>query len=67
MPRSTRLRLQLNDADARKVRQWLAPELTQRRAQRAALRARQQQRRRHGLLLALWMLVFAVLLLSRYL
>ena len=67
MPRSNRLRLQLNDADARQVRQWLAPELEQRRAQRAASRARQQQRQRRTLLLALWVLVFAVLMLSRYL
>lgn len=67
MPRNPRLRLQLNDADARQVRQWLAPELEQRRAQRVASRARQQQRQRRTLLLALWVLVFAVLMLSRYL
>lgn len=67
MTRPSRLRLLLSDADARQVRQWLAPVLAQRRAQRLAQRQQQRKRQRRHLLAALWLLVFAVMLLARYL
>lgn len=67
MARPSRLRLLLSDTDARHVRQWLAPLLDQRRAVREAQRQQQRQRQRRQLLAALWLLVFAVILLTRYL
>ncbi|KAF1013196.1 MAG: hypothetical protein GAK31_03345 [Stenotrophomonas maltophilia] len=61
MARRGRLRLWLSDDDAHQVRQWLAPVLEQRR------KAAEQQRRRRQLLTTLWLLVFAIALLTRYL
>lgn len=63
MARRGRLRLWLSDDDAHQVRQWLAPVLEQRR--QAA--EQQRRRRRRQLLTTLWLLVFAIALLTRYL
>jgi hypothetical protein len=60
MARSDRLRLLLSDEDARQVREWLAPVLARKRA------AAERGRRRHSLLLTLWLLVLIVALLTRY-
>lgn len=60
MARRARLRLWLSDDDARRVRHWLAPQLAQRRQQAT-------ERRRRLLLTTLWLLVFAIALLTRYL
>ncbi|WMJ71052.1 hypothetical protein [Stenotrophomonas sp. 24(2023)] len=63
MARRARLRLWLSDDDAHQVRQWLAPVLALRRQQAAERR----RRRRRRLLTTLWLLVFAIALLTRYL